>query len=133
MSNPVNPEPRVGIFWLFRDRLIIDATPLSNAEPYGTAMTHPTSHIDHWTRLQRTGAVPVEVEYERPPRGRIVFDGREERFHLLADKCILLRRDVVGRIMDAMRLPPGKTTEGRDGHYRCYECLYPATGDEDEF
>jgi hypothetical protein len=133
MNNPTTPEPSVGIFWLLDGKLIIDATPLSNAEHYGTALTHPTSHIDFWTRLQRTGAVPAEVEYEEPPRGRVVFDGRERCFHLLADKCILGRRDVIGRIMDGLHLPPGKTTEGRDEHYRCFNCLYPAGADDDEF
>lgn len=133
VSNPVTPEPNVGIFWFFRDRIIVDSTPLSNAEPFGNALGHPTGHIDYWTRLQQTGAVPAEVEYEEPPRGRVVFDQREQRFHLLADKCILGRRDVVAGIMKAMHLPPGKTTEGRDEHYRCFECLYPVTDDDDDF
>ncbi len=133
VNNPTTPEPSVGIFWLFRDRLILDATPLSKAELYGSALGHPTSHIDHWTRLQRTRAVPAEIEYEEPPRGRVVYDQREQRFHLLADKCILGRRDAVTRIMEAMHLPPDKTTEGRDEHYRCFECLYPVTDDDGEF
>ncbi len=133
MSKPVTPESHVGIFWLFRDRLILDATPLSMAEPYGTALTHPISHIDHWTRLQRNRAVPAELEYEESPRGRVVFDRREERFHLYADKCILGRRDVIAAIMNAMNLPPDKTSEGRDEHYRCFDCLYPAAADEDDF
>jgi hypothetical protein len=126
------PEPSVGIFWLFRDELITDSTPLSKAEPYGTALTHPAGHEDYWARLQHTGAVPAEVEYEEPPRGRVVFDGREQRFHLYADKCILSQRKVVRKIMDAMHLPPGETSEGRDSHYRCFNCLYPAV-DEDDF
>lgn len=132
VENPVPPEPHVGIFWLFDGELIIDSTPLSKAEAYGTALTHPTGHIDYWTRLQRTGAVPAEVEYEEPPRGRVVFDQREQSFHLLADKCILSRRDAVTGIMEAMQLPPNKTTEGRDEHYRCSTCLYPAAADDDD-
>lgn len=133
MKKSRTPEPCVGIFWLFNGELFIDSTPLSKAEPFGSALGHPTGHIDYWTRLQHTGTVPAEVEYEEPPRGRVVFDGREQQFILYADKCILSRRDVVGQIMDAMHLPPGKTTEGRDEHYRCFECLYPADDDEDDF
>lgn len=132
-NNSTTPEPSVGIFWLFRDRLILDATPISKAEAYSTALTHPTGHIDYWTRLQQTGAVPPEVEYEEPPRGRVVFDQREQSFHLLADKCILCRRDVVGQIMTAMNLPHGKTSEGRDEHYQCFECLYPVADEDGEF
>ena len=132
MKDSRTPEPCVGIFWLYSDEIIIDSTPLSKAELYGTALTHPTAHIDYWTRLQQTDTVPAEVEYEEPPRGRVVFDGREQRFHLYADKCILSQRKVVRKIMDAMHLPPGKTSVDRDEHYRCFNCLYPAV-DEDDF
>ncbi|MGA2675038.1 MAG: hypothetical protein ABSE99_17625 [Terracidiphilus sp.] len=132
MKNFAHSEPSVGIFWLLDGKLVIDSTPLSKAEPYGSALGHPTSHIDHWKRLRRNREVPAEVEYEEPPRGRVVFDGREQRFYLLGDKCILSRRDVVGQIMDALHLPPSKTTEGRDEHYRCFKCLYPAADDEDD-
>ena len=132
MKDSCTPEPCVGIFWLFDGKLVIDSTPLSKAEPYGTALTHSRGHDKYWSRLQNKGAVPAEVEYERPPRGRVVFDERGQRFTLYADKCILSRRDVVGQIMDAMHLPPEKTTEDRDEHYRCFECLYPAVDDEDD-
>jgi hypothetical protein len=125
------PEPCVGIFWLFDGELIIDSTPLSKAELFSTALTHPTGHIDYWTRLQHTGTVPADVEYEEPPRGRVVFYEREQRFHLYADKCILNRRKDVRKIMDAMHLPPGRTSESRDEHYRCFNCLYPAVDADD--
>ena len=131
MKDSRTPEPCVGIFWLFDGEPIIDSTPLTKAEPYGTAFTHPTSHSDHWERLQHMGTVPTEVEYEVPPRGRVVFHGQEERFHFLADKCILSQRKVVRKIMDAMHLPPGKTSEDRDDHYWCSSCLYPAVDDDD--
>lgn len=132
VNNPTTPEPSVGIFWLFDGKLIIDSTPLSKAEPYDTALTYPTGHIDYWARLQHTGTVPSDVEYDVPPRGRVVFHGREQRFSFFADKCILGRRDVVGRIMDAMHLPPDKTSERRDEQYQCSTCLYPAAADDDD-
>jgi hypothetical protein len=116
------PEPRVGIFWFIDGKLILDSTPLSMAEPYGTALTHPTSHIDYWERLQRKGVVPVDCEYEEPARGRVVYDGREQKYSLMADRCILGRRDVVAEIMEAMHLPED-TALSTDDHYRCYRCL----------
>jgi hypothetical protein len=123
MKKPAQqPEPHVGIFWLIDGKLIIDTTPVSKAEAYSTALNHPTSHIDYWTGLQRTGAVLPEVEYEEFPRGRVVFDGREQRFHLMADKCILRRRDVVTGIVEAMHLPVD-TKLSTDSHYRCPRCL----------
>ena len=116
------PEPRVGIFWLFDDKLILDSTPLSTAEPYGTALNHPTSHIDYWTRLQCTGAVLPEVEYEELPRGRVVFDGREQRLKLYADACILRKKDVVKKLLRLLHLPDD-TPLSTDRHYRCSRCV----------
>jgi hypothetical protein len=43
---------------------ILDASPLSEAEPYGDCLTHPNSHFDFWTEQQRLGVVPRDVEYE---------------------------------------------------------------------
>lgn len=121
MSDP--SEPRVGIFWLFNRRLVIDSTPVSAAEPYGDCLTHPRGHLRYWTMLQKSGQVPTEVEYEEPPRGRGLFDKRRDQFVLLADRCILNRRDVVNRIMAQMHLPPDQTDLDTDSHYRCGRCL----------
>ena len=103
VKDSCTPEPCVGIFWLFDGKLIFDSTPLSKAEPYSTALTHPTGHIDYWTQLQHTGAVPADVEYEEPPRGRIVFYEREQRFHMMADKCILSQRTVADYVREDLK------------------------------
>jgi hypothetical protein len=117
-------EPSVGIFWYFDDRLLTDCTPLSQAEAYGDCLTHPRGHLRYWTLLQRNRVVPVDLEYEEPPRGRVLFDRRRDRFLLLADACILRRRDLVRQIMARMHLPAAKTDIDRDAHYRCKEkCL----------
>jgi hypothetical protein len=123
MSDKKPHEPHVGIFWLFNGKLIIDTTPLSKAEAYGDHLGHPTSHIDYWTKLQGEGVVPPEVEYEEPPRGRVGYDNREERFWLRADRCILKKKALVIRIMKAMNLPSGKTQTEKDDHYQCEVCL----------
>jgi hypothetical protein len=116
-------EPLVGIFWYFDGRLLTDCTPLSQAEPYGDCLTHPRGHYRYWTSLQRRGVVPGDVEYEEPPRGRVLFDRRRDRFVVLADACILRRHRLVQQIMAKMHLPAPKTDIDRDAHYRCEACL----------
>jgi hypothetical protein len=123
MRKDHKPEPRVGIFWLHADQLIFDSTPLSRAERYGNSLTHATGHVDYWSVLQQGGLVPYDLEYDQPPRGRVAFDTREQRFFLRADRCILRKRQVVRRIMIALHLPPDLTATGRDDHYRCTVCL----------
>ena len=127
-------QPMVGIFWLLNGRLILDASPLSEAEPYGDCLTHRKSHINFWGEQQRAGALPREIEYEEPPRGRVVFNQTSQRFALYADRCILKKKSVVNQVMKAMCLPASKTdvsTDGIGGHYKCSQCLERLVRGED--
>ena len=129
-------QSMVGIFWLIGDRLILDMSPLSEAEPYGDCLGHRTSHIDYWTAQQCLGTVSREIEYEEPPRGRVVFNKRTQRFALYADRCILKRKAVVKRIMEVMHLSTSQTnigTDGHFGHYKCLKCLETSCACEDDF
>jgi hypothetical protein len=123
-------QPLVGIFWWFEGKLIVDASPLSEAEKYGDCLGHCRSHIDHWTDLQRRHEVPTDVEYEEPPRGRVMWNTLSQRFLILADRCILRKRVILNRIMQIMRLPVQSTDTGTDAHYRCFRCLYPESREE---
>jgi hypothetical protein len=122
MSKREPPEPCVGIFWIYNSRLITDSTPLSQAEPYGDALTHATGHIDHWTALQERGAVPIDVEYEEPPRGRVGYNTKKKEFFMLADRCIINDAGAVQKIIAALHLPED-TEPFPDFHYRCTKCL----------
>jgi hypothetical protein len=127
-------QEMVGIFWLVGDHLIIDASPLSEAEPYGDSLTHRNSHIDYWTERQRLRTVPRDVEYEEHPRGRVVYYVKTKRFALYADTCILKRKSLVMQIMKAMHLLANQTdvtTDGPDGHYKCARCLAASSGRHD--
>jgi hypothetical protein len=116
------PEPHVGIFWLVGTRLIIDTTALSAAGKYGDFKIHDGDHVTYWGEMERRGEVPRDTDYEELPRGRVVFDGREQRFTLFADACILRKKNVVRKLMSVMHLPDD-TAFSTDEHYRCFRCL----------
>jgi hypothetical protein len=116
------PEPKVGIVWLLDGQLVIDSTPLSEAENYGEFKVHPGNHYAVWSRLQRVGIVPAEMEYEQAPRGRVMYSTRTRGFTFLADRCILKDKGIVRRIMSEMNLPKDTATD-TDSHYRCFRCL----------
>jgi hypothetical protein len=42
---------------------------------------------------------------------------------LLADRCILKKRNVFKKIMEELQLPAAMTVCDNDPHYRCYKCL----------
>jgi hypothetical protein len=73
-------------------------------------------------KFQQSSIVPADMEYEEPPRGRVMFNARTKQFAFLADKCILADKGIVGKIISALSLP--KTTKtGTDEHYKCSSCL----------
>ena len=60
-----------------------------------------------------------------------MFDRTSKAFTLLADKCILDRKDLIAQITDALNLP-AKTKTGTDPHYRCFFCLYGSDVDDED-
>jgi hypothetical protein len=128
MTKEKLPEPRLGIFWLVRDKLLFDTSSLSEAEAYGDHLGHARSHIKVWEQFQRLGTAPRESEYEEYPRGRVMYHPSSEEFTVLADQCILDRKDLIEAIRHDLHLPM-KVKLGSDLHYRCARCLY---GDDDK-
>jgi hypothetical protein len=116
-------EPRVGLFWLFNDELIIDGTPLDQAEARGEFRNDPRGHEELWNEYQRINRVPRELEYDEVPRGRVLCQAAiPPKFVLYADLCILRRQDLVLKILDSLGLPSG-TTVSADQHYHCPHCM----------
>jgi len=120
-SRTVN-EARVGIFWLVGEKLLFDTTALSHAEDYGEFKIHSGNHVSVWENLRSAKTVPAETEYEEAPRGRVMYDVRNRLFSLLADRCILRRKEIVTKIKKEMHLPKNTMT-GTDDHYQCFRCL----------
>jgi len=113
----------LGIFWLVDGKLLIDSTPLGNCEKYGDHLNYPGSHIAVWEQWVQVGKVPAESQYEEYARGRVMCDMKSKRFTLLADRCILRRKDLIAEIKKQLCLPT-QTSVGTDQHYRCFRCLY---------
>lgn len=114
------PEGKVAVFWLFRSQLILKRTDLDEAEPWGQYLNAP-GHEAVWMGLQRQRRAPAGVEYDAPPRGRVVFDSVKCRFYLYADRCTLARPELVDEILRNLNLPVD-TDVRRDEHYRCAVC-----------
>lgn len=122
----------VGIFWGIPGphhswTILIDATSLAEAEPYGDFLTHPGGHYEVWNRWQQRRAAPSAVqsifqeiagrEYEDFPRGRIVYQIKTDRFILYADQR-LQQKHTIANIADKFGLAPGAFVVRSDAHYR---------------
>jgi hypothetical protein len=121
-SQTGQPEPRVGIFWLVGQRLVIDTMPLSKASKYGDCKIYEGDHISRWSEMEKRGEVPRGSDYEEHTRGRANFNMKTQQFNLFLDRCIMRKKDVVKKLMRLMHLP-SNTTLSADAHYRCFRCL----------
>lgn len=122
----------VGIFWGIPApggswTMLVDATSLAEAEPYGDFLTHPRGHYEVWTQWQKTRTAPdvngfilqtiADHEYEFFPRGRIVYNTGTGGFILYADRR--LQQDAtIARIASEFELAAGTYTVRSDEHYR---------------
>lgn len=121
----------VGPFWVVEEKgqaaIIAVAVPFDRASAYGDMLTADTGHLEHWSRLARRGAralreaeiptAPVWSEYEEWPRGRVLYDRRNQRFVLRADRQ-LHRPEFVRLIADHFGLVAAGATILPDDHYR---------------
>jgi hypothetical protein len=127
----LDQAPQLGIFWLVNGKLIIDSSPLSEAEPYGDHMTHPRSHVNVWEKFERRGLVPRGSEYEEYPRGRVIHHPATGEFTILADECILRDKGLVIRIKKSLHLSE-RVKLDTDLHYRCPRCTRSKQASRDE-
>lgn len=123
-------EARLGVFWLVDGKLLIESAPLSECEQYGDQLNYPGSHIRVWERWQEYGKVPAETEYEEYARGRAMYSPSTNTFTLLADRCILKRKELIAAIKNELHLPK-QTSLGTDPHYRCFRCLHGNAHEEE--
>lgn len=126
------PPPSVGIFWWVGATkvggvLVTDATPLTEAEPYGDCLTHPRSHYEVWEGWKALSAdsrvrhgIPGIIlmhEYEEFPRGRIVYSKPQATFWVYADRRLQSTR-VVSGITAVFGLSGERWVVRSDAHYR---------------
>jgi len=122
----------VGIFWGIPAphhswTILVEATSLAEAEPYGEFLTHARGHYDVWSRWQQTRTAPVagrfilqaiaDHEYEFFPRGRIVYNTVTGVFILYADRR-LQQQTTIARIASEFGLTAGTFVVRSDAHYR---------------
>lgn len=121
-TKKVSGEPKVGVFWVHDGRLLMDATPVSEASSYGDFKIHDRGHYTFWPKLQRKGLVPTELEYDEVPRGRVGYNTKREKVLPFADACIQKNEPMVDRLKGALHLP-ANTVVQEDSHYKCPGCM----------
>lgn len=116
-------ESEIGAFLEYKGKVVKTGTPLSVVGLHGLFKSNTYDHEFFWKSLQRLGAVPIAIEYDEVPRGRVEYDADENRFHVYADPCIINHPEVLEEIHREFNLPSASTGEPeRDPRYRCSGC-----------
>ncbi len=107
---------KVGIFWYYRSTVIGTANELTEAFDGGDFIDSPLTHNRHWEVIQRQLPELRFSEYIEVPRGRVLYDKREERPLVYMDK-VLFKLAIRRKICAFFDLSEKVTDFERDSHY----------------
>lgn len=109
--------PKVGLFFYVNNKVLADSIDIDTAQTYGDFLIGFTSHYDIWSKL-------YEKEYNRPydffPRGRVVYNVKDKKYILYADKCI--PKSGLVKIIKAFEIENENVGIETDEHYVCKKC-----------
>ncbi|MDA3850427.1 MAG: hypothetical protein PF447_04075 [Spirochaetaceae bacterium] len=117
----MNEEPRVGIFWSYKNRIFHhQSSPLSEGIKTDISVDYEVGHYAAWFLMDKMGLLKelpetLRYEYDSIPRGRVVY--------LFKKKCFVLyhgddiTEDEKRTIMKAFKLPEDSTIDDIDMHY----------------
>ena len=105
----------VGIFWIYQGQPIVAAVPLHEGMDDGDFINGPYDHLPYWEVVRRTVPALRMLEYDRVPRGRVLYKKAEGRYYVYMD-TVLHRDEVTAMIRDSFELPVG-TVFQTDIHY----------------
>ena len=112
--------PKVGIFFVVDNQLLMDAVPVENGEPYGDTMGYG-SHYEFWETMTPSNVIEKKFKaraYDAYPRGRVVYFTQKKRFVLYADKC--LKPGELKWLAEQFCIT--EPVFARDEHYQCATC-----------
>ncbi len=107
---------RVGIFWIFRGKLLATVCPLGNGESYGDAINGPINHVTQWPVFQKLNPALRSLEYQDVPRGRVLFMKPTGEFHIYLDRVLDTQRNRKA-LLQEFELPKSSTQFLHDAHY----------------
>ena len=104
----------VGIFFVVNNRLLLHSCSLEEAEKYGDFLNYPKSHMDIWEEFYYK---KYRVDFDFYPRGRIIYNIKEQTYYIYYDKCIEKDIENLGIIPENQNVKLQK-----DFHYQCHKC-----------
>ncbi len=107
----------VGIFWFFKGNVISDSVSHSLGEEYGNFVNGRSDHCTFWPSIQRLSPEAAKYEYDQVPRGRVVYNRKDDRFFVYGSEKFVRNERQKGMVLSKFNLPPDKTFFRADEHY----------------
>lgn len=110
-------KPKVGIWWFWQDRLLKSSVPCSEGVGFDRHINGPHDHYSFWPRVQARHSELKGLEYDRVPRGRVIYDAAAEQFYCYTN-CALTHSARLRRlVVEGFGLDPRRTVFRQDDHY----------------
>lgn len=83
-------ERRIGIYWIQDGRAVGISCPLEDAEVgVPGLLDSPYTHFDAWTSVKAECRLPLHLEYDELPRGRVMYQQDRDRWIVYGDGALL--------------------------------------------
>lgn len=105
----------VGIFWVYQGQPIVAAVPRQEGIDDGEFINGPHDHLPYWETVRRTMPALRLLEYDRVPRGRVLYKKAEGRYYVYMD--LMLHREEVKAMIRRHFALPAETVFQSDIHY----------------
>lgn len=114
--------PQVGPFYVIDGAVFDDTESVRDLIDHGNGFKDSdNSHYDFWKYLQRVYREFRTIDYDYYPRGRVVYNTKDDTYYLYLDKCIQNMKSI-RTIISELNLPLKKVEVKSDEHYQCHEC-----------
>lgn len=117
LNEALNQQGRVGIFWIYKGRVLADSVPAAKGEEYGEFVNGLSDHCNYWVTFQKQLPELRRYEYEQVPRGRVVYNTVADTFTVYGSARFVRDENQRTMIMESFQLPPDRTRFQPDEHY----------------
>lgn len=108
-------ESKVGAFYIIGGKIASNDVPVRDGESYGDFVNY-SSHWDLWKAIQRVHPELRKYDYADFPRGRIVYNKKENKYIMYLDPK-LKKTEYINLIKSRYNLRAGSYHFGNDEHY----------------
>lgn len=103
----------VNLFFKVNNKFLIHKCENKDAEKYGDFLNYPKSHFEIWKKYYES---KYYVDFDYFPRGRVVYNIKEDCYYIYHDKCIIDLSEIIKEYSNT------NYKICLDFHYQCKKC-----------